>query len=57
MHSTEKANKTVIFLLKRVIKFVAMKLSITIEQRVLKNVNNCLITNIYSYFETSGGKT
>jgi hypothetical protein len=24
------------------------------EQRALKNVNNCLNTNIYSYFETSG---
>jgi hypothetical protein len=26
------------------------------EQRALKNVNNCLKTNIYSYLETSGGK-
>ncbi len=25
------------------------------EQRALKNVNNCLYTNIYSYLETSGG--
>ncbi len=24
------------------------------EQRALKNVNNCLNTNIYSYLETSG---
>ena len=24
------------------------------EQRTLKNVNNCLNTNIYSYSETSG---
>ena len=24
------------------------------EQRALKNVNNCLYTNIYSYLETSG---
>jgi hypothetical protein len=24
------------------------------EQCALKNVNNCLNTNIYSYFETSG---
>jgi hypothetical protein len=24
------------------------------EQRALKNVNNCLNTNIYSYIETSG---
>jgi hypothetical protein len=27
----------------------------TMEQRTLKNVNNCLYTNIYSYLETSGG--
>jgi hypothetical protein len=27
------------------------------EQRTLKNVNNCLNTNIYSYLETSGGKS
>jgi len=27
------------------------------EQRTLKNVNNCLNTNIYSYFETSGGQS
>ncbi len=25
------------------------------EQRALKNVNNCLYTNVYSYLETSGG--
>ncbi len=25
------------------------------EQRTLKNVNNCLNNNIYSYLETSGG--
>ncbi len=28
---------------------------LTIEQRILKNVNNCLNTNIYSYLETCGG--
>ncbi len=28
---------------------------ITMEQRALKNVNNCLYTNIYSYLESSGG--
>jgi hypothetical protein len=28
-----------------------------IEQRALKNVSNCLNTNIYSYLETSGGKS
>jgi len=27
------------------------------EQRALKNVNNCLKTNIYSYLETSGGQS
>jgi hypothetical protein len=29
----------------------------TIEQRTLENVNNFLITNIYSYLETSGGQS
>ncbi len=28
---------------------------LSMEQRDLKNVNNCLNTNIYSYLETSGG--
>jgi len=28
-----------------------------IEQHALKNVNNCLNTNIYSCLETSGGKS
>ena len=27
------------------------------EQHTLKNVNDCLITNIYSYLETSGGES
>ncbi len=27
------------------------------EQRALKNVNNCLNTNIYSYLKTSGGQS
>ncbi len=27
------------------------------EQRALKNVNNCLNTNISSYLETSGGQS
>ncbi len=26
------------------------------EQRALKNVNDCLNINIYSYLETSGGQ-
>ncbi len=29
---------------------------VIMEQRALKNVNNCLNTNIYSYLETSGGQ-
>jgi hypothetical protein len=31
--------------------------NLTMEQRTLKNVNNCLNTNIYSYLETSGGQS
>jgi hypothetical protein len=27
------------------------------EQHALKNVNNCLNTNIYSYLETSGDQS
>jgi hypothetical protein len=27
------------------------------KQRVFKNVNNCLKTNIYSYLETFGGQS
>jgi hypothetical protein len=27
------------------------------EQHTLKNVNNCLNANIYSYLETSGGQS
>ncbi len=27
------------------------------EQHTLKNVNNCLNTNIYSYLETSDGQS
>jgi hypothetical protein len=29
---------------------------VTMEQQALKNVNNCLNTNIYSDLVTSGGK-
>ncbi len=29
----------------------------SVEQRALKNVNNCLKNNIYSYLETSGGQS
>ncbi len=34
-----------------------LKLNWSMEQRALKNVNNCLNTNIYSYLETSGGQS
>jgi hypothetical protein len=27
------------------------------DQHALKNINNCLNTNIYSYLETSGGQS
>ncbi len=30
---------------------------ILMEQHALKSVNNCLITNIYYYLETSGGQS
>jgi hypothetical protein len=29
----------------------------SMEQHALKNVNNCMNTNSYSYLETSGGQT
>jgi hypothetical protein len=32
-------------------------LSATMEQHTLKSVNNCLITDIYSYLETTGGQS
>ncbi len=31
--------------------------NVTMEQHALKNVNYCMNTNIYSYFETSGGQS
>jgi hypothetical protein len=31
--------------------------TVLMEHHALKNVNNCLNTNIYSYFETSGGQS
>ncbi len=33
------------------------KIGHLMEQHTLKNVNNCLNTNIYSYLETSGGQS
>jgi len=32
-------------------------MTIKMEQHTLKNVHNCLNTNIYSYLETSGGQS
>jgi len=32
-------------------------LIVLMEQHNIKNVNNCLNTNIYSYLETSGGQS
>jgi hypothetical protein len=32
-------------------------LTMIMEQHALKNVNNCLNANIYSYLETSGGQS
>jgi hypothetical protein len=37
------------------LKSRAGKVKDGMEQHALKNVNNCLYTNIYSYLETSGG--
>ncbi len=31
--------------------------TISMQQRALKNVKNCLNANIYSYIETSGGQS
>ncbi len=31
--------------------------ALPMEQRTLKNVNDCWNTNIYSYLEASGGKS
>ena len=36
---------------------VAAAKILTVEQHVLKNVSNCLNTNISSSLETSGGKS
>ncbi len=40
------------FPIKNVFKILPNKQQLKMEQRALKNVNNCLNTNIYSYFET-----
>jgi hypothetical protein len=36
------------------ITFIVDVVHILVEQNTLKNVNNCLNTNFYSYLETSG---
>jgi hypothetical protein len=35
----------------------ASRVVLQMEQHALRNVNNCLNTNIYSYLETSGGQS
>ncbi len=46
------------FFLRKILIKKDMKSDIDkMEQCTLKNVNNCLNTNIYSYLETSGGKS
>jgi hypothetical protein len=35
---------------------IETKKNLTMEQCTLKNINNCLNTNIYSYLETSGAQ-
>ncbi len=42
---------------KKVQNYYANRLLVTIEQHALKNVDNSLNTSIYSYLETSGGKS
>ncbi len=37
--------------------YAEFKYLLTMEQHALKNVNNCLNTNIYSYLETSDGQS
>jgi hypothetical protein len=32
-----------------------LHITLSMKQRALRNVNNCLYTNVYSYLETSGG--
>ncbi len=41
---------------KKLTSFLKMLL-FSMEQHTLKNINNCLNTNIYSYLETSGGQS
>jgi hypothetical protein len=38
-------------------QFFHISMYLIMEQRTLKNVNNCFNTNIYSFLETSGSKS
>jgi hypothetical protein len=38
-------------------KMLCKKIGKIMEQHALKNVNNCLKTNIYSYSDTLGGQS
>jgi len=40
-----------------ILKTFYIMLGVWMEQRALKNVNNCLNTTIYYYLETSGGQS
>ena len=50
------AVKLYISILSTLPKDIYLKRTDIMEQHTLKNVNNCLNTNIYSYLETSGGQ-
>jgi hypothetical protein len=47
----------ILFVFVVVMVAVAVVPVVVMEQHDLKNVNNCLNTNIYSYLETSGGQS
>ncbi len=48
-------NDTIFINILNDVYLVELMFKITIEKHALKNINNCLYTNIYSYLETSGG--
>jgi hypothetical protein len=39
------------------LNFANVSMALLMEQHALKNFNNCLNTNIYSYLETFGGQS
>jgi hypothetical protein len=52
-------NKIISLTILNLVTWLSVALDVTkfiMEQRALKNVNNCLNTKIYSYLETSGGQ-